>query len=578
MSTLSQQCLNCKTKFDILPEHLAYYEKLKVPAPTWCPDCRQKRRYAWRNERVLYRRNCDLCRKNIVTIYSPNKPFKVYCPECWWSDKWSALDAGQDFDFSQPFFPQWQKMQLKIPRIALLTKNSTNSDYTNHANNNKSCYMSFGVMDSENMLYCTNIWKESRDSVDCYLGNNEGGAELAYQCVDSSKIYKCQFGNLLKNCNDCFYCYDMRGCSNCFLSYNLRNKQYCFLNKQYTPEEYKKLVDQYHLGSFSVREELLKKYSEVVASQAVHRYAQIENSTNATGNVISRSKNAIYMFDADETEDCAYSIVVPDVKDTLDAYHVGFDTELVYDSHALIHCYNVHFSHLSYHNSNLEYCDGCHNSENLFACVGLRKNSYCIFNKQYSEAEYQKSRQKIVDHMIKTGEYGQFFPAQLSPFGYNETTGATYMPMTKDEVLRSGWKWEDLVPGTFGKETVKPGQMVDQIKDVPDAALKDIFACVRCQKDYTVIKPELDFYRSQNIPLPRQCPDCRYKGLISRRLPRKLWGRSCNCSGQGLEGRHKNSNEHFHGSSKCPNKFETAYAPDRPEIIYCEACYQKEII
>jgi len=27
----------------------------------------------------------------------------------------------------------------------------------------------------------------------------------------------------------------------------------------------------------------------------------------------------------------------------------------------------------------------------------------------------------------------------------------------------------------------------------------------------------------------------------------------------------------------CTNEFETPYAPDRPEIVYCEECYNKEI-
>ena len=28
---------------------------------------------------------------------------------------------------------------------------------------------------------------------------------------------------------------------------------------------------------------------------------------------------------------------------------------------------------------------------------------------------------------------------------------------------------------------------------------------------------------------------------------------------------------------KCNNEFETAFAPDRSEIIYCENCYNKEV-
>ena len=27
----------------------------------------------------------------------------------------------------------------------------------------------------------------------------------------------------------------------------------------------------------------------------------------------------------------------------------------------------------------------------------------------------------------------------------------------------------------------------------------------------------------------------------------------------------------------CKNEFETSYAPDRPEIVYCEQCYNEEV-
>src|SRR3990167_7917455 len=77
--TQNKTCQNCKSQFVIEPEDFDFYKKISVPPPTWCPECRQRHRYAWRNERVLYRRNCDLCGKSTVTIYSPNKPYKVYC-------------------------------------------------------------------------------------------------------------------------------------------------------------------------------------------------------------------------------------------------------------------------------------------------------------------------------------------------------------------------------------------------------------------------------------------------------------------------------------------------------------------
>ena len=564
MDPQTKRCKNCEQEFTIDPEDFQFYEKLKVTSPTWCPDCRQRRRYAWRNERILYRRNCDLCGKSTVTIYSANKPYKVYCPSCWWSDKWSAKEFGVDFDFTKPFFEQFQQLQLKTPRISLLTKNSVNSEYTNHGNNNKNCYRCYCVYDSEDLLYSTNVWKKAKDCCDCY--HLDEGTELLYECIDCYRCYGCQFGIQLRDSTDCFYCYDCRNCQNCFMSYNLRNKQYCILNQQYSKEEYTRKVAEYKLETYEGRRKAYEIFIDIIRSKALHRFAQIEKSENVSGNMIFGSKNAKHAFDADRTEDSKFAYVSPDVKDTMDSYHYGFKCELIYESHAVVHDYKALFCHLSYDDSDIMYCDSCHNSENLFGCVGIIKGSYMIFNKQYSKEEYEALKNKIIFNMKRTGEFGEFFPPQISPFGYNETQGQVYMPMTKDEVLAKGWKWEDLIPGTFGKETLKPEDIPSAIDDVPDSLIKDALRCIKCSKNYNVVQSELQFYKKGKIPIPRLCPECRYEQRISLRPPRKLWHRQCMCSKQ-----------HPHHSGKCANEFETSYAPDREETVYCEQCYQTEV-
>ena len=209
MSTNSQtkSCVNCNQNFTIDAEDFNFYEKIKVPPPTWCMECRQQRRYAWRNERTLYRRNCDLCGKSTVTIYSPNKPHKVYCNECWWGDGWDPSAYGIDFDFSRPFFEQFHELQLKVPRMALLNKNSVNSDYTNHSGNNKNVYMSFCVFDGENIMYSTWTMQNYRDCMDCSFIQEKG--ERLYETIDSRTSYQCQYGIFLKDCSSCLYCYDL---------------------------------------------------------------------------------------------------------------------------------------------------------------------------------------------------------------------------------------------------------------------------------------------------------------------------------------------------------------------------------
>ena len=69
MKSETKQCQNCKKDFVIEPEDFNFYEKIKVPPPTFCPECRLIRRMIWRNERTLYKRKCDKTGKQIITMF-----------------------------------------------------------------------------------------------------------------------------------------------------------------------------------------------------------------------------------------------------------------------------------------------------------------------------------------------------------------------------------------------------------------------------------------------------------------------------------------------------------------------------
>jgi hypothetical protein len=40
---------------------------------------------------------------------------------------------------------------------------------------------------------------------------------------------------------------------------------------------------------------------------------------------------------------------------------------------------------------------------------------------------------QIIERMMQDGEWGEFFPATMSPFGYNETVANEYYPLSKSE-------------------------------------------------------------------------------------------------------------------------------------------------
>ena len=193
---------------------------------------------------------------------------------------------------------------------------------------------------------------------------------------------------------------------------------------------------------------------------------------------------------------------------------------------------------------------------------------------------------KIIEHMNeipykdKKGsvyKYGEFYPLELCPFGYNETSGMDQFPLTKEEALKRGYNWQDNLQRTVGKETLKPEDISDSISDVDESILTEILACISCSRNYKIVENELIFYKKMGVPIPHKCFFCRHETRVKRRNPFKLWKRNCMCQ----------KSNHGH-TGNCKNEFETSYAPDpryaegsgearKPEIVYCEKCYQKEV-
>ncbi len=73
----TQTCLHCQSSFEITQWDIDFYTKIspkfgeqrfQIPTPTLCPDCRQRRRMAFRNERTLYRRICDASKQPIISL------------------------------------------------------------------------------------------------------------------------------------------------------------------------------------------------------------------------------------------------------------------------------------------------------------------------------------------------------------------------------------------------------------------------------------------------------------------------------------------------------------------------------
>ncbi|MBI4599496.1 hypothetical protein HY732_01075 [Candidatus Uhrbacteria bacterium] len=562
-------CVQCKNEFQIFDEDREFYAKIKVPEPTWCPDCRNMRRCAVRNERVLYMRACDLCKKQTLSTHHADVPFPVYCTSCWWSDNWDALDYGREFDFSRHFFEQFSDLTNAVPHSALLAKNMENSPYCQDAEGLKDSYFAICTFFGRNFLYTYWIgWAE--DLVDC---NFILHSERLYECQDVQKSYGCRYVYNSYAMTDSSFCFACSDCVDCFMCANLRHKSYCIENVQYTKKEYHEKMKQYTLGSYSMREKLIKRFFDFVADYP-RRYAFMRKTEDSVGDYLGECKDVYWGFDVFGQERGRYLYDAGLGKDCMDFLQFGLDCELDYEAHDGGWSYNAHFVTSAAYVMSCEYVFLVRDIQDCFGCFGLQKKQYCIFNKQYSKEEYENLRKRIIEHMKQTGEYGEFFPIQYSPYAYNETTAQQWYPKTKEEVLARGWKWRDDLPGKYDRPTIEWSAAPDDIKDAPDDIIKNIFACTKCAKNYRIIKQEFDFYKSRTIPLPRLCPDCRFYERFSHRNPRKLWHRQCMCE----------LSHESHGGQRCLVEFETPYAPpegrailQRSEKVFCGYCYDRTI-
>jgi len=574
-------CQNCKKDFTIEAEDFDFYEKMKVPAPRICPPCRSQRRMAVFNLRFLYNRVCDLCKEKMVSVYHPDSPYVVYCLNCFFSDKWDPMAYGIDFDFSKDFFTQFHDLMLKIPHLCVeqLNNNNKGCEYANYTYKSSNVYLSYNVAQCENIYYSMFANKRNKDCLDSLSFKAN---VLCYEVVDSDENYMCSFLTKSKQCINSSFLFNCFNCQDCFMSSNLRNQQYVFRNKQHTKEEYLDLVSKNnHLASYNNIQNLKEDYKQMMEKDIV-RYATVINSPNCTGNMVYNSKNvknSFFIWDCENVKNVTYSVnVFKDSQDILDAGRGERMYELVCNGRG---CYDTAFSVSTGNTQDSFYGYFCNDLKHSFGCVNLDKKNFCILNKQYSDAEYHQLREKIVEHMRnlpyidkKNNKYffGDFFPIELSPFGYNETLAMEEFPLSSEEVEQFGYKWIQNSDRNY-KPDILTIDLEDNIDDIDREIIGKTLECknaeksyLQCTKAFRILPYEFDFYKRMNLAIPHLCPNCRYYERKNRVLPLKLWHRTCMCD--------KTTHNH---KGKCEVEFETSYSPERPEIVYCEKCYQQEV-
>ena len=560
-----KQCQNCKQDFVIEVEDFNFYEKMKVPAPTFCPKCRRIRRLFWRNDFYLYNRNCALCNKSFASIYAPNSGFKVLCPKCFHGDAWDPYSYGREYDPARSFIEQLVELYRNMPVLGIINDNdiaSINCLYTNDVGFSKNCSMVFISWKVENVYNSVQL-VAGKDLLDC-LGVAEESSNT-YDGVMVNKVAYCKSAYWCISCLNCMLCYDCRGCSDCFMSSGLRNKKYYFKNEPYSKEEYEKIVVSYQLHTRTGYEKAKKEFQGFLM-QKPRKFAELQNCNNCTGTDLIRCKNTKDCNTIALSEDSRYLHGGVSYKTCYDC-EIGGETELAYECLTPDQSYRSLVTIESWKNNNVSYSIDCHSAENLLGCVGIKKGEYSILNKRYSKGEYQVLSERIIKDMKTRGEYGEFLHSKFSPFGINETRALNHLDLTREEALAQGYKWQDEVQKTQGRETISQDDVPDSILDVSETIINEVLSCIKCQRNYKILLGELNLYRRLLVPIPTQCFFCRHETRQLMRGEHDLISRRCDCT--------QSNHEH---AERCKNIFKTFLGKKENRPVYCETCYQKELI
>lgn len=580
MNSEIKTCQNCKKDFIIETDDFSFYERMKIPAPTFCPECRLVRRMATFNVRNIYNRKCDNCAKNTVSIFNSQSTYASWCFECYFSDKFDPFSYGLDYDFSINFFTQYDKLRRNIPLLCLEQSgnNSGGCEYANYTYGSKNIYLSHNVAKSENVYYSVFV---NRDNRMCFDSLSFREDELCYEVVDSNHNYHCTYLTRSDSCMDSMFLFNCSNCQNCFMSSNQQKQNYVFRNQKLSKSEYEEAISKENLSSYDSWGKLVEEYEKLMKDSIVCFSKQV-NAVDCTGDIIDNSKNcqsSFYIWKSENIKYVTYS--VNSVVDSYDMLDSGRGERMYESICSGRGNYEIAFSSRTFGSTYTYYSEGCIDCKNIFGCIGLRKKQYCILNKQYTKEEYEEILPRIIKQMKEVPyvdknncrySFGEFFPIEISPFAYNETMAYEQFPLSKEQTLAKGYRWFDDLDKNYNT-TLDSKDISNNILDVTDEILKETISCEhkgacnhQCTKAFRIIPEELQFYKRMNLPLPRICPNCRYFIRLRRALPWRLWTRTCMCE-----------KEHHNHKGKCEVSFETPYSPDRLEVVYCKKCFQKEV-
>lgn len=548
---------HCEGEFEIQEGDVEFLRMLRVPPPNYCPTCRRMRRLPHMSKTRFFKRDCDAPghTEKMISTFPANCPFPVYDYAHFTGDNFDPFAFGVSYEVGIDGMDALWSLRQKFPLPSFLNKDSStiNSDYSSGGRNTKNAYYAGGCYEAEDVWY-SNLVIKSKVVMDSRTIKNSDHVYASQKC---DHLYKCSYMYFSSNSSDCMFMFDCHNCTDCFGCVNLRNAKYCVFNEQLTKEQYGKFMESVKPYKRGMLDECSKRFWSFVHELPMNASHNVAVD-NVSGIGIMNSKNMYDIVDAVDSENVRHA-------DSPLGHHDSMDLLFSGGSHHLYGTINigsssswVKFSVSSKFCTDCEYVFNSKYLTNCFMCFGLQNKSYCILNKQYEPEEYFRIVDDIKSSLLQSGKYADGLGIEYSALGYDISLASIAYPLTNEEILALGGYIAEAPETNIGDIVVVDAQDVPET--IQEVSVDILTKAIRCQisgRPFRVIASELDFYRKMGLPLPTIHPELRIEETLRLVPTGKKYSAVCSC---------------------CSKNIYSILDPENGYNLYCESCYQKEVL
>jgi hypothetical protein len=548
---------HCQSEFEITKDDIEFLRMLRVPPPNYCPTCRRIRRLTHMGINRLFKRKCQAPEHNemIISSFSEKCPFPVYDYQYFIGDNFDPFSFGCEYKEGSPMdFLYKMRKTFPIPSFLNRDPSCINSEYSSGGRNLKNGYYVSGCYDCEDIWY-SGMAGKSRNIMDSRVTNS---SEFVYGSFFADHLYKCIYTYFSTDCSNSIFLYDCKNCTDCLGCVNLRNKKYNIFNKQFSKEEYESFIKSITPFSRKKISELEKIFWDLIKQQPINASRNV-GSSNVNGVNIRFSNDIFDCVEINNSQNIRHSDSVLSHNDSMDILFSGGNSHHLYgDINIGSQSSGVRFSISSKFCTDCEFIFNCKNLNDCFMCFGLQNKSYCVLNKQYTKEEYYKIVDSIKVEMLNREEYNDGPGLEFSAQAYNFSLSMVSYPLSDEEIKNiGGYVANDPDTNAGSIDIIKYIDVPQTINEVSDDILTKAIQCSVTGRPFRVIKSEVDFYRQMNLPLPIVHPSIRMENQYKVASPGKKYKATC---------------------AKCLKDIESIFDTKDNYILYCEKCYQKEVV